>query len=483
MTEPRYRRASVVRVVDAAERMLVLEPGGKTHVLEGPSAGLARALLAFLLAPRSRDEVIAHVAELTGAPVEDATVIDQLLALLTGAQAVTTAAPKTRARPLAGTRIVVGLTGAIAVTHAPALITQLQARGAEIRAAATVSAQRFVSVEALEALLHARVHVDLHDGTPDEPVPHIALARWADLVLLWPAAASTLSRLVAGDFGSIVSAVALSASCPVMVVPSMNAGMYAGPAVQRNVAQLRSDGMHVVQPAFGVEVADAPDERAPILGPAPPPSVVAQLVEAVMAVERRRRPFRPHTPAQWEALYQRCAPDDLPWHREEADADLLAAVASHADGEILDVLEVGTGMGQVARALAAEGHRVVATDVSATALDAARAHPSNVVWLEDDVTDSHLRADFDVVLDRGCLHVLPPARADEWAAAVRRLTRSGGILVLKAHAAHGSGTVPYPARELTELVGDTFELVSDEASSFPGPRGAPDARLIVLRRR
>ncbi len=484
MSEPRLRRAAVVRVIDAADRTVVVEPSGHAHELSGASAELARALLAFLVTPRTREAVLAHVEALTGAPLPSTSVIDELLALLTRAQAVTAAPSPEPARPLAGCRVVVGLTGAIAAMHAPTLITQLLARGAEVRVAATVSARRFVSLDALEALTHASVVVELHAGTPEEPVPHLALARWADLVLVWPAAASTLSRLAAGDYGSVVSAVALGATCPVIVVPSMNAGMFIGAAVQRNVAALVADGFHVVQPAFGAEVADAPEERVKTLGPAPPPRVVVELTEAVLALSRRGRPFRPDTGPEWDAVYRRHPPTALPWHREEADLDVLEAALRHGDGA-LSVLDVGTGLGQVARELAARGHRVVATDIAPSALDAARRVASTVVWLEDDITQSRLRGDFDVVIDRGCLHVLPPSRASDWARAMARLTRPLGRLVVKLHepaASAQAGTVPYEVDAVVALLGEAFELIDAQASTFPGPRAAPPARLLSLRR-
>jgi hypothetical protein len=90
------------------------------------------------------------------------------------------------------------------------------------------------------------------------------------------------AAIAVGDYSSLVSAVALTARVPVIVVPSMNGAMHASPATRRNIEQLIDDGMYVVQPPAGIEVADPPDRRAPAFGPAPPHDIVVQLVENIL---------------------------------------------------------------------------------------------------------------------------------------------------------------------------------------------------------
>jgi phosphopantothenoylcysteine decarboxylase/phosphopantothenate--cysteine ligase len=136
--------------------------------------------------------------------------------------------------------------------------------------------------EALEALVHHRVLSQLFADDGGLSVPHIDLARWADVVLVWPASGTTLSRLATGDYSSLVSAVALTARVPVIVVPSMNGAMHESPATRRNIEQIIDDGMYVVQPAAGIEVADPPARRASVFGPAPPHDIVVQLVENIL---------------------------------------------------------------------------------------------------------------------------------------------------------------------------------------------------------
>jgi SAM-dependent methyltransferase len=152
------------------------------------------------------------------------------------------------------------------------------------------------------------------------------------------------------------------------------------------------------------------------------------------------------------------------------------------------LLDLGTGLGTAAIAAADRGFSVVATDVSphALALARERAGPRPIVWVQDDVLDSRLGSSFDVVIDRGLLHVLPRARHTAYAAAVGRLVRPGGTLLLKCHAPGESqdlGTQRLGREDIVALLGDAFDLTSLEETAFPGPAGhAPRAVTAALRR-
>jgi SAM-dependent methyltransferase/3-polyprenyl-4-hydroxybenzoate decarboxylase len=481
----RWVRAPLVRIFDVQRSMVIVGADGSARELTGDSAELARALLAFVAAPRTRDAIVAHVEELSGAALEPAqrAVVDELVKLL-AELGVLVAAPGGSHAPVARPlrRLVLCLAGAVAAMHAPALVQLLHRRGFDVRVAATPTALRFVQADALAALTHRPPLSELFSTDPELPVPHINLAGWADAVLVWPATATTVGRLATGDHSTLVSAIALATRAPVVVVPSMNVDMYSAPATQRNLAQLVADGMHVVHPASGIEVADAPAERGSVLGPTPPHAVVVQLLEAILA-RRGVAPRRPDDARGWDEIYRgNAAP---PWQSARLDDDLAARLDALPPGALLDI---GTGLGTVAVEAARRGHRVVATDVSRAALARAEeaAPDAGVVWLEDDVAESRLRGAFDVAIDRGCLHLVAPARAAGYAAAVARLVRPGGVLLLKAFEgdeAARRGTMPYGAAEVLALLGDAFALEADEASSIPGPSDAPPARLYVLRRR
>ncbi|MCY0989586.1 methyltransferase domain-containing protein [Nannocystis sp. ILAH1] len=485
-TEWNLRRASVVRIYECGERMVVLSPDGEGHALAGDSAMLAAAVLAFLEAPHTGAEVLAHVEALAGAPIERPEVIGELLGLLLRARALEAATVGAPARPTraGGPRVVLGLTGAAATMHAPALIQRLQARGFEVRAAVTDSALRFVRAEALEALTHAPVVSAVWPESQVHRVPHIELAQWADAVLVCPASATTIARLATGDHASVVTAIALATRAPVLVVPSMNPAMYAEPAVQRNLARLVADGLHVAHPARALEVADPPATRTPMLGGSPPPEVVVQLLEAIVR-ERASATLSqaPRGAAGWDRLYRTHAAAELPWQREEADPDLLAAL-EHEGASGLAVLEVGAGLGALASAIAGRGHSVVATDISAAALEQARdrAPESRAIWLCDDITETRLRGRFDAAIDRACLHLLAGAEAGRYAAAMARLLRPGGVLIVKTLAEPAAGVTLYSREAIAALFAPAFALEREAASTLAGPAAAPAARLFVLRR-
>lgn len=484
--DTKLRRAAVARLLDVGEVLVLVGRDGTGRELHDESAALARAVLEQLVVPHTGRELLTALATLAGGPIEQPAVIGELVALLRDVGAIerADASPRARARMTPGPRVVLGITGAVASMHAPALVQALQARGFRVRVAATEGALRFVRTEALEALTHDAVVAGLWPTDERLRVPHIELAQWADAVVVCPASATTIGRLAGGDHGSIVSAIALATRAPVLVVPSMNAAMLTSPAVRRNLATLAGDGMHVAAPASGIEVADRPEARIPGLGAAPPPTIVVQLLEAML--HRRGRSRRVPEAEDWDAMYRDHLPEALPWHADVPDEDLLTEVSRLAPAPSV-VLELGTGLGTLAVELAHRGHRVVATDVSAVALAQAhaRAPEAPVVWIRDDVTASALHGRFDVIVDRGCLHGLSEAQSRAYAATVGRLLAPGGTLVLKIlapEAAEQRNVAAHTAQSLATLLGAAFELASDEASTMTGPGEAVPARLFVLRR-
>jgi SAM-dependent methyltransferase len=481
-----WRRARVVRIYDTLDRTVILGRDGQAHELRAESAELAKELLQFLLEAKSRQQIVQHIEALTATTLAEGSVVDQLLGLLTDAGALELVGREAeRPRPMREhPRIVLCVSGGVAAMYAPSLISLLQGRGFDVRVAATKNAMRFLNTLSIESLVHHPIAADMYEG--ETRVPHIDLATWAEAVLVWPATATTLSRLATGDYDSLVSAIALATSAPVVVAPSMNAGMYAGAAVQRNVEQLVRDGMHVIHPSFGIEVADAPLEREQKLGPAPPILVVVQMLETALVHSRAGKKHTPRSSAEWDRLYAAGA-EELPWYTEAADADLVAALERLAPRPSF-VLDIGTGLGQVAVAAAERGHRVVATELSAHALDVAaqRAPTAPVLWLVDDITNSRLHRTFDVAVDRGCLHLLSPAAATRYARGVAALVSPGGSLLLKTHdASEGDahGTTPYTRQALETLLGQWFEVIEEHDSTLPGPDRAPAARLFVLSRK
>jgi hypothetical protein len=273
-------RAPIVRIVDRADTLTVLGPHG-ARVLSGSSAELARVVLALHARPLARDELLAELARRADGDIP-AGVVDELLALLVADGVLVEPGPE-KSTPLGGRRVVLAISGAAAAVDAPALVRGLHAIGCEVRVALTKSANQFVGVAALQALTHHQVWTSLWQRDARMPVPHIGLAEWAELVLVCPATATTIARIATGDCSDLVSAIATATRAPVVVVPSMNDAMYASPAVQRNLDTLRADGRALVHPALGFEVAHDPAARRAMLGSAPPPAAVVDIVRYVLA--------------------------------------------------------------------------------------------------------------------------------------------------------------------------------------------------------
>lgn len=483
-SETRLVRAPIARLVDDGDALLVIDRAGVVRRLDGDSAELARAVLEEAATPRSRAELHAAIADRAEAsPEAVAAVVDQAIELLADARALL---PAGESRPVApaGGRLVLAVTGAAAAVHTPALALALQARGFAVEIALSREAQKFVRPRALAAITHRAVYDSPWPASPLQPVPHVALAEWADLVVVCPATATTIARLAGGDFSDLVAAVALTTRAPVVLVPSMNPAMRAAPAVQRNLERCAADGFLLAHGTAGVELAERPEARAPVPGAAPPPEELAATVDALWragALPRRPAPRAPRVPAEWEALWAATPEGRLPWAAPEVDADIAAALAAHAPPPRA-LLDAGTGLGVVARHAAAAGYTVVATDVAETALDLARSRSGDlpVVWLRDDICASGLATRFGAAVDRGCLHVLPRARHAAWAASMHRLLAPGGILVVKVHAGGAPrGTTRYSAGDLAALLGDGFETVSVGASELPGPRDAATAPALL----
>ncbi len=162
------------------------------------------------------------------------------------------ASPSTR---LAAKRIVLGVTGSIAAYKAAELVRLLKKAGAEVQVLMTRDAARFIPPLTLGTLSEREVLTEIFpehaDAASGSWTKHVHLGLWADLFLVAPATATTISKLAAGVCDSMLTAVALSARCPLVVAPAMDHDMMRHPATQRNLATLRADGVDVIEPEHG----------------------------------------------------------------------------------------------------------------------------------------------------------------------------------------------------------------------------------------
>jgi len=147
--------------------------------------------------------------------------------------------------------IVVGVSGGIAAYKSAALVSQLVQAGHGVSVVMTAAAREFVGPATFAALTGRAVLDRVFDEREHPLGAHIELARAAQLLCVAPATANLLAKTALGLADDLLSALYLSFSGPVLMAPAMNCEMWEKPSVQRNVAQLRSDGVHFVDPEEG----------------------------------------------------------------------------------------------------------------------------------------------------------------------------------------------------------------------------------------
>jgi len=152
---------------------------------------------------------------------------------------------------LQGKRIVLGVTGGIAAYKAAELVRLLGKQGAEVQVAMTEGATHFVTPTTFQALSGKPVFTDQWDARMPNAMAHIDLSRQADLIVVAPASADFLARTAHGLADDLLATMVLARDCPLLVAPAMNRQMWENPATQRNVVQLRADGVGILGPASG----------------------------------------------------------------------------------------------------------------------------------------------------------------------------------------------------------------------------------------
>ena len=150
---------------------------------------------------------------------------------------------------LQGKKVVLCVTGGIAAYKVAYVARGLVASGADVRVVMTRSAERFIGAQTFAALTGNPVATHLFGQGPD--VPHVELARGADLVIVAPATANAIAKMALGISDDLFSATVLTARCPLLVVPAMHTEMWEHPATVQNMATLRARGVEVVGPVSG----------------------------------------------------------------------------------------------------------------------------------------------------------------------------------------------------------------------------------------
>ncbi len=153
---------------------------------------------------------------------------------------------------LAGKKIVLGISGSIAAYKSILLVRLLVKQGAEVKVILTPAAKDFVSPLVLSTLSKNEVVIDLFEE--NSWANHVALGRWADLMIIAPLSCNTLAKMAAGMCDNLLLAVYLSATCPVLVAPAMDEDMWKHPSTKQNINRLQEFG-NLIMPVTAGELA------------------------------------------------------------------------------------------------------------------------------------------------------------------------------------------------------------------------------------
>jgi 2-polyprenyl-3-methyl-5-hydroxy-6-metoxy-1,4-benzoquinol methylase len=189
----------------------------------------------------------------------------------------------------------------------------------------------------------------------------------------------------------------------------------------------------------------------------------------------------------WEQLYQSQEVESMPWFHPDLDADLEKALKKLGltQGTALDL---GTGPGTQALALAERGFQVTATDLSVTAIQKAQRKAQekglSVSFVQDDILNSTLDQKFDFVLDRGCFHVLPLESRQEYVHVVSHLLKDGGYLFLKCFSQRETreeGPYRFNPQQIQAIFTPAFKIHTVEESVYFGTLDPlPKALFCIL---
>ncbi|WP_020166846.1 MULTISPECIES: bifunctional phosphopantothenoylcysteine decarboxylase/phosphopantothenate--cysteine ligase CoaBC [Methylotenera] len=148
-------------------------------------------------------------------------------------------------------KLVLGITGGIAAYKAAELVRLLVKSDIDVQVVMTEAACQFITPVTMQALSGKPVFTGMWDSSVNNGMPHIELSREADAILIAPASADFLAKLVHGRADDLLSTLCLARDCPLLVAPAMNKQMWENPATQRNITQLITDGITILGPDSG----------------------------------------------------------------------------------------------------------------------------------------------------------------------------------------------------------------------------------------
>lgn len=167
---------------------------------------------------------------------------------------------------LSGKKIILGVTGGIAVYKSCEIVRKLISLNAEVIVIMTQSAQKFVTPLTFETLSGREVVTEMFPENKFVATHHISLAQWADVILIAPATANLIGKIRGGIADDILTTVIISARSPIVIAPAMNVKMYENPIVQENISHLKKLGYRFIDPEVG-DLACREEGQGRLAGP------------------------------------------------------------------------------------------------------------------------------------------------------------------------------------------------------------------------
>ena len=184
---------------------------------------------------------------------------------------------------LKGKHIILGVTGSIAAYKSAVLCRLLVSAGAEVKVVMTPLAKQFITPLTMATVSKNPILVDFFNPENGEWNSHVKLGEWANLYLIAPASANTMAKMAAGVADNLLLTTYLSARCAVAVAPAMDLDMYAHVATQRNMEQLKQDGVHIIEPGSGFLASGLIGK-----GRMAEPQDIVEAVEAILKSEEQK---------------------------------------------------------------------------------------------------------------------------------------------------------------------------------------------------
>jgi SAM-dependent methyltransferase len=189
----------------------------------------------------------------------------------------------------------------------------------------------------------------------------------------------------------------------------------------------------------------------------------------------------------WQRVYESAPAEALPWHFEGLDPDVKAELLG-GKHEVRTALDLGCGLGSQAAALTALGLKATGTDISAAAVARAKALYPETDFIVDDATRTALPTEFDLVVDRGCFHVLDSISHEAYLKSLVKLLGPKGLFLLKVLSLENGnapfGPLRFTPKEIHQIFDPAFRILSLRRTTFQGPTArAPIAWFTVMRRR